>query len=281
MHIGPYQLTAIDAGRFRLDGGSMFGSIPKTIWERVFPADEKNRITLALRTLLVRGEGRTILCEIGIGDKWTDRERDIYGIDGSNEKLLSALSDHNVSPDDVTDIIISHLHFDHAGGLTDKRPGNTLVPTFPEARVHIQRKNREWALAQNEREQASYLLDNITPIEEAGLLELHDGPGELFPGIDIMVADGHTRGMQMARISDGSTTLVFVADLIPTRAHIRLPFIMGFDIEAIRTLEEKKQFLTSAAAEGWILFFTHDPDIAACRAESKDGDFVLSEPVEL
>ncbi|MHC4660601.1 MAG: MBL fold metallo-hydrolase [Planctomycetota bacterium] len=281
MKIGRYEVSAVDAGFFGLDGGAMFGSIPKTIWERLIPADDKNRIELALRPLLIRGEGRIILCEIGIGDKWTDKQRDIYAIKGGNGRLFTSLEAYGVAPEDVTDIIISHLHFDHAGGLTTSGPDGSLVPTFPGAIVHVQRSNREWARERNAREFASYLPENIDPVENAGLLRLHDGPTELYPDIDLMVVDGHTRGIQMTRIKGGSETLVFVADLIPTAAHIRLPFIMGYDIEAIRSLEEKRSFLSRAAAEKWILYFTHDPEIVACRVEERDGDFHFLEAVEL
>lgn len=266
--IGPYQLHILDAGRFRLDGGAMFGVIPKPLWEKKIPADERNRIPLAMRCLLLRSEERAILVDVGVGDKFDSKFADIYGVDLETH-LQTSLSACGISPDEITDVILTHLHFDHCGGATRVQNGE-VVPTFGAATYYIQREHWAWACEPNARERASFLPDNFQPLQTAGQLQLLDGEGELFEGLRILVVHGHTRAMQLVQVSDGETTLLYPADLVPTAAHVPLPWIMAYDVEPLRTLEEKTRILGRAADEGWLLLLEHDTENAAIRVE-RDG----------
>ncbi|MBI4871508.1 MAG: MBL fold metallo-hydrolase, partial [Candidatus Riflebacteria bacterium] len=194
MNCGPYELTPIDDGRFALDGGAMFGTVPRVLWEKNHPPDFQNRIEMALRTLLVRGGGKVILIDTGIGDKFAERFVQMYRIDRHGGGLEAGLALAGLSPSQVTDVVITHLHFDHAGGATRLRADGRLVPAFPAARVHVQEENLQAACHPNERERASYLDENVRPLADAGCLELHRGDWELAPGVRILVSNGHTRG---------------------------------------------------------------------------------------
>jgi glyoxylase-like metal-dependent hydrolase (beta-lactamase superfamily II) len=259
MRLGPYEVVALEDGFFALDGGAMFGVVPRTIWQKAHPPDERNRIRLALRTLLVRGLGRTLLVDTGIGAKFPDKYRDIYGIDHAQGTLLDRLAQRGIAPADVTDVVVTHLHFDHAGGATTQDPDGRLHPTFPDARIFIQRANWDWASNPNDREKASYLRENFQPLAEAGRVTLLDGPCELYPGLSVLVSDGHTRGQQMVRVDAGGRTVLYPGDLIPTSSHLRTAWTMAYDIEPLRVMEEKKRLLAEAARDGWIVCFEHDP----------------------
>jgi len=276
--LGPWTVHTLETGTLRLDGGSMFGSVPKPLWNRTHPADERNRITLAMRVLLIEGEGRRILVDVGIGDKFTPRLMDIYGVDHSIHTLERSLAVLGLGVEDITDLVLTHLHFDHAGGST-RLQGGVLVPRLPRAQVHLQRRNWDNARQPNPRERASYMPENYVPLMEAGLLRLRDGPQHPWPGIDLFTADGHTRGQQLVRISGPEGTLYFVADLIPTAAHVRIPFVMGYDIAAIETMDEKRALLTRAAAEGAWVCLEHDPIIALARPVAEGDDFAWAEQV--
>jgi glyoxylase-like metal-dependent hydrolase (beta-lactamase superfamily II) len=255
------------AGEFALDGGAMFGIVPQPMWAKEHRPDEKNRIDLAMRSLLVRGGGRTIVCETGIGRKWTPKQEGIFKIRHDRHDLTPNLRALGVEPEDVTDVILSHLHFDHAGGAT-VREGDRVVPAFPRATYHIQRRNLEAAKEAHALERRSYLRENYAPMEEAGTLNLCDGETEILPGIRVLLSDGHTKGMQLALIAG---RILFCADLMPTASHVRIPFIMGYDLQPLVIVEEKKRVLDQAVKEGWILHFYHDPNIPAVRPE-RDGD---------
>lgn len=259
--IGPYTLYAVETGRFRLDGGAMFGIIPKPLWERYAPADERNRIQLNMRCLLLEGNGRLILIDNGLGDKFDDKFRDIYAVDHDYAELHRSLHRLGFAVADITDVILTHLHFDHCGGST-RRIGDRLEVVFPNATFHVQRRHWEWARQPNLRERASFLLENLEPLGASGQLRLVDGPGEIFPGVFVEVVNGHTEAQQIVRIEGPEGTLVFVADLIPTTAHMRPVWNMGYDIRPLVTLEEKLAFLDRAEANGWHLFFEHDPEVA-------------------
>lgn len=280
MRIGPYELHAIETGRFALDGGAMFGVVPRPLWEKTNPPDGKNRITLAARALLLRGNGRTVLIDTGNGAKFNEKLTSIYRIDMSGFDLVSSLARHGVAPADVTDVILTHLHFDHAGGSTTLS-GGEVVPTFPRARYCVQREH--WLAAQRptERDTASFFPEDFMPLHQRGVLDFTEGEGEILPGVTVTLVHGHTAALQCPLISDGRTTLLYCADLVPTVSHVPLPWIMAYDLRPLVTLEEKRRLLGRAAEAGWILFFEHDPNLAAARLARTDKGIVLGDPVAI
>lgn len=273
--LGNYTLHSIETGRFRLDGGAMFGIVPKALWARKITPDDQNRIPLAMRCLLAIGNGRVILIDNGIGNKYDEKFAGHFAIDTSRDNLHHSLEQAGVSAADVTDVVLTHLHFDHCGGST-RRTGDRLELTFPNARYHVQRKHWDWAEAANERERASFLKENLEPLGSSGHLMLLDGPGELFPDIDVLLINGHTRGQQMVRFRSANRTLVFVADLLPTHHHVRLPWIMAYDIAPLDTLSEKKAFLQEACVEKWTLIYEHDPETAISELVSTDRGIAVT-----
>ena len=278
MTIGPYSLTSLETGRFALDGGAMFGIVPWVFWTRTNPPDERQRITLATRSLLLRGGGRTILIDNGNGDKWNDKLKDIYRLDNTGGDLWSSLTKAGVRAEDVTDVILTHLHFDHAGGSTIRRNGR-LMPAFPNAAYYVQRDHWEWSQQPTDRDRASFMPDDYLPLWEAGMLQLVDGPRELFPGIEMVVCNGHTTAQQLPKISDGTTTLLFCCDLVPTASHIPYPYIMGYDLRPLVTLDEKKRILPRALAEGWILYLQLYPSVEAVTLKATDKGFAVDRTI--
>lgn len=258
--IGSYSVYTIETGHFRLDGGAMFGVVPKTLWERRMAADANNRIDLAMRCLLLEGNGRLILVDNGIGHKYDSRIRDMWAINHSEHTLAASLRANGFGVEDITDIILTHLHFDHGGGST-VRLGDRLQPTFPNAVYHVQREHLEWARNPNEREKASFLASNIEPVTATGQWSEIDGPGTLFPGIDLLVVHGHTRAQQLVKVSGPEGILVYVGDLLPTTHHLRGPWLTAYDVEPLVSLKEKAAFLKDALHEDWRLFFEHDPEV--------------------
>ena len=280
MKIGSYELHSIETGRFGLDGGAMFGIVPKTIWSKLNPSDDENRIDLALRTLLITGNKRNILVDNGIGTKFSEKYKKIYKIDHSKYNLDSSLKKYNLETRDITDVILTHLHFDHAGGSTYKEDGE-LKLTFPNATYYVQKANYEWALTPNEKERGSYLKENFVPVLEKGKLQLVEGKFDIIPHIDVIFSDGHTVGLQLVRISDEKNTLVYCADLIPTTSHIKLPYIMGYDIDPLKIIQEKKELLSTACSDSWILFFEHDIITEAVKVKKTEKGFEVREKVAL
>ncbi len=280
MKIGGYELFGIETGRFGLDGGAMFGVVPRPLWEKTNPPDDRNRISMAARALLLVGNGRVILIDTGNGSKFNEKLTGIYRIDTSDSDLLSSLRKHGVGPDDVTDVILTHLHFDHAGGST-RRDGAAVVPTFPRARYVVQREHWEAALRPTERDRASFMQDDFMPLREHGLLDFTEGEGTVLPGVDVRLVHGHTAALQCPVISDGSSTLFYCADLIPLTAHVQLPWIMAYDLRPLQTLEEKRRLLAEAADRNWVLFFEHDPLTAAAGVRRTEKGIVLDEPVTI
>ncbi len=281
MRIGPYDLHAIETGEFALDGGAMFGIIPKVLWEKKIPADEKNRIPLRLRSLLISGNGKNILVDDGVGTKDDQKFSSIYKVDHTRFTLESSLSKYGLACKDITDVVLTHFHFDHAGGSTNIDKNGNIVPTFPDAAYYIQKKNLEWAKDPSEKDQASFTKENFEPLIEAGLLKELEGPVDLYPGISILVADGHTPAQQLVKVTDGKETLLYCGDLIPTSAHVPVPWVMGYDNHPITTLNEKRRILEQAAKENWILFFEHCPIMAACRIVKTQKGFDCGEKIEL
>ena len=276
MRIGPYQIDAIDTGRFALDGGAMFGVVPRVMWSKTNPPDDRHRITMAARCLLIRGEGRTILVDTGNGTKFTDKLKDIYRLDTTRSSLDQSLASQGVAPGDVTDVVLTHLHFDHAGGATRTSNGDT-VPAFANARYYVQARHWERALRPSEKDRASFMHADYLPLKEHGVLELVDGEVELFPGIDVLVCEGHTDAQQLPKISDGSRTLLFCCDLVPTSSHVPLPYVMAYDLRPLTTIDEKKRVLGRASEERWVLFLEHDPDTETFTVRPSEKGLVISE----
>lgn len=281
MRFGRWEVQTLLDGTFALDGGSMFGVVPRVLWARSNPPDEKNRIALASRLLLLRGHGRIVLVDTGLGERWSDKERQIYSIRSHEGGVLEQLAARGIEPDDVTDVILTHLHFDHAAGTVRTGPGG-LELAFPDAVHHLQQRHWDWAQSPTPKDRASFRLDDFGSLGSSDRLSLCDGEAEILPGVSTRVLDGHTRGMQAVVVDgDDDGRLLFGADLVPTRTHLRLPFVMAYDNEPLVTLAEKRSLLGEAAREGWVLVFEHDPDVAAVRLVSGDEGPAIAETLEL
>ncbi len=281
--LGPFNLFTVDAGRFRLDGGAMFGVVPKTLWNRQIEADEKNRIPMAMRCLLIESEQtrRVYLIDNGIGTKFNEKMSAIYQVDTEEVDLLSSLDQHGFSPDDVTDLIFTHLHFDHCGGTTFFDDEEALQHTFENARYHITKKHWQTATEPNAREKASFLKDNIKPIAESNRLNLLDEHHQFEEGLSAIPVNGHTLSQQLPKIEADSKTIVFAADLIPMRHHIPLAWVMGYDMHPTKTLVEKETFLNRAAENGWYLFLEHDAENELIEIIKEGGKFKSSQTLTL
>ncbi|MBI2429979.1 MAG: MBL fold metallo-hydrolase [Ignavibacteriales bacterium] len=279
MKIGNYELTSIETGRFSLDGGAMFGVVPWVFWSKTNPPDERQRIVLAARCLLIRGEGKTILVDTGNGDKWNDKLKDIYHLDNSKFTLESSLANAGVKPEEVTDVILTHLHFDHCGGST-KIINKKLEPTFPNATHYVQKAHWESSQNPTDRDRASFMKDDFQILHERGMLKFTEGEQDIFPGISVVVCNGHTMAQQLPKISDGKNTLLFLCDLVPTTSHIPFPYIMGYDLRPLVTLEEKKRILPQAEKEGWMLFFEHDPETIAAKLQKSEKGYSIKEKLQ-
>jgi glyoxylase-like metal-dependent hydrolase (beta-lactamase superfamily II) len=259
--LGSLRLHALEAGLQRLDGGAMFGVVPKPLWERRIPADGRNRIPLGLRCLLVETPDALVLVDTGVGNKEEEKFHDIYGIEnrGSPTRLEDAIRAAGHRPDDVDVVISTHLHFDHAGGNTLRAPDGAVLPAFPQARYVVQRGEYDFAQQANERIRASYMAPNYEPIAQAGLWDFVDGETEIVPGVSVIPTPGHTPHHQSVLVRSEGETACFLADLVPTAAHLPLPWIMGYDLEPLVTLETKRAILDRARGEEWLLIFEHDP----------------------
>jgi glyoxylase-like metal-dependent hydrolase (beta-lactamase superfamily II) len=284
--LGAFRIHALEAGLQRLDGGAMFGVVPKPLWEKRIPADERNRIPLAMRCLLVETPDALVLIETGLGNKENEKFRDIYGVDnaasegsGHPDRLQEAVAAAGFSPSDVSVVIDTHLHFDHAGGNTYADGEGRVHLSFPNATYHVQRGEWEWAHRANERTSASYLPHNFDPVMEAGRLVLDEGDLEILPGISVYRTPGHCPGHQSVIVASEGQTACFLADVIPTMAHLPLPWIMGYDVEPLVTLESKRALLDRAVDERWLLVSTHDPFVPWGYV-ARDGKGVRLEAVE-
>jgi glyoxylase-like metal-dependent hydrolase (beta-lactamase superfamily II) len=278
MHLGDIELKYLDGGPFCLDGGAMFGVVPKTLWEKKSPPDDRNRIRLRAHSLLVRAAGKTIVIETGNGTKVDAKLKNIYGI-SDGDPLLDSLHKASVEPGDIDIVINTHLHFDHAGGNTYFSNGH-VVPTFPRARYIVQKSELEHANHPTERDRASYFPENFQPLVDSRQWELVDGAAEIVPGISVEPIPGHNAGIQAIRLIGGGKTVVFVADLLPTRHHIPFPWIMAYDLYPLQTLETKRRWIPQIVKKGWIVVFGHDPDVAAATLHEHDGKIEI-EPVDL
>ena len=267
--VGNLVCHTIEAGLQRLDGGAMFGVVPKPLWERRIPADERNRIPLQMRCLLIEHADGLVLIDTGAGNKDDAKFREIYGLENAGDPGPTALEDGiraaGHDPAAVKWVINTHLHFDHAGGDTVRRPDGTLAPSFPNATYVVQKGELEFAASPNERIRASYLADNFRPVVEAGKFLLIVDDVQILHGIRALRSPGHVPYHQCLLVQDGGETACFLGDLVPTTAHLPAPWIMGYDLEPLVTLETKKRILTQAANENWLLLFEHDPTVGRGR----------------
>jgi len=278
MIFGDFELLPLSDGSFRLDGGAMFGVVPKPLWERRAPADEKNRIRLGLRPLLVRTGKSTLIIDAGVGAKMDEKSLAIYAVDRTRT-LDHSLADVGLTKASIDIVLASHLHFDHAGGFTERTLGGELLPAFPNARYVARTGEWDDATHPHERNRASYLQENFAPLADAKVLDLVPGDGEIIPGVRVVRTGGHTMHHQIVMIESGGRTAVFAADLIPTRAHVDVPWIMGYDLYPMDTLTFKRTFVREAIAHEYLIFFEHDPDIAAGYIRESNGRLFV-EPCE-
>ncbi len=293
-HVGGLRCITLEAGRIRLDGGAMFGVVPKPLWSKRIPADERNRIPLAMRCLLIEHPGGLVLVDTGLGNKQDAKFQDIYGVENRGSsgatQLEDGLLDLGYTPGEVTMVINTHLHFDHAGGNTaDRRAAGQGEETdravaavelaFPNATYVVQRRELEFARIRNERIRASYLAPNFDPVEAAGRWKLLDGDSEVLPGISVRLTPGHVPFHQSVVIQDQGETAVFLGDVMPTAAHLPLPWIMGYDLEPLRTLESKRGLVAEAADGNWRFVFEHDPVVAFGRVVREGRDVALADVV--
>ena len=281
------QLFSINTGYFKLDGGAMFGVVPKSMWNKLNPADENNLCNWALRSLLIKTDDRHILVDTGMGNKQDDKFFGHYHLNG-NDSLENSLAMHGFSKNDITDVFHTHLHFDHCGG-TIVRENDQLISAFPNAQFWSNAKHWEWAVNPNEREKASFLKENILPIQATGKLHFvptpladfdaanHLGSSDFIKNIRIRFVNGHTNSMMLPQINYKGRTIVYMADLLPSIAHIPLPYVMGYDMFPYTTLQEKKSFLQEAAENNYVLFFEHDPINECCTVHETEKGIRVKE----
>lgn len=283
VEFGNFDLYAVEAGRFRLDGGAMFGVVPKTLWSKQITADDKNRIPMGMRCLLIKSKesGKIYLVDNGSGDKFNEKMASIYDLDYEHSDLVSSLEKCGVEPAGITDMVFTHLHFDHCGGTTTYDENGNNSEVFPNATYHVNKRHWETATNPNAREKASFFPENIDPIKNSGRLNLVDDNHEFEPNLETLPMDGHTAGQQLPVLKNKLSTLVYAADLIPTFAHIPLPWVMGYDMKPIQTLKEKESFLNKAADENWFLFLEHDAEHEVVTIQKENGKFMLKDSLSL
>ena len=290
MRLGDLELLSLTDGFFALDGGAMFGVVPKVLWQRTNPPDDRNRVRLAMRPLLIRARGALVLVDTGIGRKQDAKFQDMYKVEHTNH-LVASLEKAGWRPEEVTHVVNTHLHFDHSGGNTKRvesgRSTDRLVPAFPNAKYYIQRREWEAATRPDMRSRASYLQENFIPIQEAGQLELLDGDKEVAPGVTVVLTGGHTNGHQLVILeaegtASGTRTednakrkAIYWGDLIPTTTHVKVPYVMAYDTMPLVTMEQKEKLLKLVADEHWLMFFEHDPAISSGHLVEERGKYAV------
>jgi glyoxylase-like metal-dependent hydrolase (beta-lactamase superfamily II) len=270
VRLGEFELRLVPDGNYFLDGGAFFGVVPKALWEKRLQADEFNRVSAAMNSVLVRAGARTILIETGMGNKLPEKMARIYA---APVGLLHNLSAAGVRPEEVDIVINTHLHFDHCGWNTVRRDGG-IVPTFPNAVYYVQEGEWHYAREQRERDRVSYISDNYDPLVRSGQMRLLRGDTEIVPGVSVQVYPGHTRHMQAVLLRSGGHTACYISDLVPTSAHLDLTWVMAFDLFPLETIESRKRFYQSALAENWLVVFTHDPAVPWTYLEKRGEKIV-------
>ena len=278
--IGKWKVSVIDTGRFWLDGGAMMGSVPKVLWDKTNPSDEYNRIELALRCLLVDNGERVVLIETGLGGKINKKFKRMFNVSQTDNPLEDSLDRNGYSINDITDVILTHLHFDHSGGALKINQDGSFSPLFINATYHISKSNWELGLHPNPRDKASYLSENYIALKESDQLHLVEDNSMILEDISTISVNGHTFGQQLIKISSENDSLVFCSDLIPLRSHLKLPWIMGYDLNAHLTLEEKTVFLLEASRNNWWLYFYHDPNTIAVQIKQGEKHYDIINEIE-
>jgi glyoxylase-like metal-dependent hydrolase (beta-lactamase superfamily II) len=274
------QLYSVNAGHFKLDGGAMFGVVPKSLWKELNPPDENNMCSWAMRCLLIEDGNKLILVDNGMGNKQSEKFFGYYYLHG-DDNLEKSLKNHGFSPDDITDVFLTHLHFDHCGGSIKFNADKTgYIPAFKNARYWSNKKHWDWATHPNAREKASFLKENIMPIQESGQLNF-TAQGEIALGFEIMEVYGHTEAMMLPLIKYKNTTIAYMADLIPSAGHIPIPYVMGYDMRPLNTLTEKETLLNKAVENNWLLFFEHDRSIECCSLQKTERGVRMKDQIKL
>jgi len=273
---GRFEILSIVENSFKIDGGAMFGVVPKIIWQKVYPPDENNMVKLDINLLLIRADGENILIDAGIGDALSERQKKMFGVERSSH-LEKGLAEQNLRPEDIDLVLLTHLHADHAGGVMSLDESGRKVPRFPNARHVVQIKEWKEAMHPDERTSATYFTSNLKILEEEKLLELIDGEDEAATGIRLINTGGHTPGHQAVLMEDGENEILWAGDIIPSTHHLRIPYVASVDLFPRETMEQKKRFLQMCSRDGWILAFDHDLKVKLGKIEEKDGVFKVTQ----
>ena len=280
MKIGKYDLYSVETSEFGLDGGAMFGIIPKPVWEKKVSADELNRVNMVTRSLLLVSDEKKILIDTGNGTKWEEKYKQIYDINTDQYNIEKSLGKYGFSSEQITDVICTHMHFDHIGGNTKINSGK-VVPTFPNAKYWISEENWKLANHPSQKDAGSFIEHDWKVLAENQMIEIIDGREPFIEGIDTIVTHGHTPGLLHPVVSDGSNKLFYGADIFPMVAHIPIPWVMAYDVQPVVTMEEKQKLLQKMDREDWILFFEHDPHVQACTVHKDGKHYKLNKRIQI
>ena len=280
MKIGKYDLYSVETSEFGLDGGAMFGIIPKPVWEKKVSADELNRVNMVTRSLLLVSDEKKILVDTGNGTKWEEKYKQIYDINTDQYNIEKSLGKYGFSSEQITDVICTHMHFDHIGGNTKIKSGE-VVPTFPNAKYWISEENWKLANHPSQKDAGSFIEHDWKVLAENQMIEIIDGREPFIEGIDTIVTHGHTPGLLHPIVSDGSNKLFYGADIFPMVAHIPIPWVMAYDVQPVVTMEEKQKLLQKMEQEDWILFFEHDPHVQACTVHKDGKHYKLNKRIQI
>ena len=280
MKIGKYDLYSVETSEFGLDGGAMFGIIPKPVWEKKVSADELNRVNMVTRSLLLVSDEKKILIDTGNGTKWEEKYKLIYDINTDQYNIEKSLGKYGFSSEQITDVICTHMHFDHIGGNTKIKSGE-VVPTFPNAKYWISQENWKLANHPSQKDAGSFIEHDWKVLAENQMIEIIDGREPFIEGIETFVTHGHTPGLLHPIVSDGSNKLFYGADIFPMAAHIPIPWVMAYDVQPVVTMEEKQKLLQKMGCEDWILFFEHDPHIQACTVHKGEKHYKLNKRIQI
>jgi glyoxylase-like metal-dependent hydrolase (beta-lactamase superfamily II) len=280
MKIGKYDLYSVETSEFGLDGGAMFGIIPKPVWEKKVSADELNRVNMVTRSLLLVSDEKKILIDTGNGTKWEEKYKQIYDINTDQYNIEKSLGKYGFSSEQITDVICTHMHFDHIGGNTKIKSGE-VVPTFPNAKYWISEENWKLANHPSQKDAGSFIEHDWKVLAENQMIEIIDGREPFIEGVETIVTHGHTPGLLHPIVSDGSNKLFYGADIFPMVAHIPIPWVMAYDVQPVVTMEEKQKLLQKMEREDWILFFEHDPHIQACTVHKDGKHYKLNKEIKI